>query len=98
LNTLGFSNHQFDVVKISHHGSERNTNIELLSLLGKTDYILCANNEKHNHPNNLTLARILSLYNTPNIHLSSDNSSLVEKINNFKSLGFNINESYPTKG
>lgn len=98
LNTLGFSNHQFDVVKISHHGSERNTNIELLSLLGKTDYILCANNEKHNHPNNITLARILSLYNTPNIHLSSDNSSLVEKINNFKSLGFNINESYPTNG
>ena len=32
LNTLGFSNHQFDVVKISHHGSERNTNIELFSL------------------------------------------------------------------
>ena len=60
--------------------------------------ILCANNEKHNHPNNITLARILSLYNTPNIHLSSDNSSLVEKINNFKSLGFNINESYPTNG
>ncbi|NUG02746.1 MBL fold metallo-hydrolase, partial [Acinetobacter oleivorans] len=51
LNILGFNNHQFDVVKISHHGSERNTNIELLSLLGKTDYILCANNEKHYHPN-----------------------------------------------
>lgn len=98
LNILGFSNHQFDVVKISHHGSERNTNIELLSLLGKTDYILCANNEKHHHPNNITLARILSLDNTPTIHLSSDNPSLVKKINDFKSLGFSINESYPTNG
>ena len=98
LNTLGFSNHQFDVVKISHHGSERNTNIELLSLLGKTDYILCANNEKHYHPNNMTLARILSLDNTPTIHLSSNNPSLLEKINDFKKLGFSINESYPTNG
>ena len=33
LNILGFNNHQFDVVKISHHGSERNTNIESLSIL-----------------------------------------------------------------
>lgn len=98
LNILGFNNHQFDVVKISHHGSERNTNIESLSLWGKTDYILCANNEKHYHPNNMTLARILSLDNTPTIHLSSDNPILLEKINDFKKLGFSINESYPTNG
>ncbi|MDV2440561.1 MBL fold metallo-hydrolase [Acinetobacter gerneri] len=98
LNILGFNNHQFDVVKISHHGSERNTNIELLSLLGKTDYILCANNEKHYHPNNMTLARILTLDNPPTIHLSSNNPSLLEKINAFKKLGFSINESYPTNG
>ena len=96
LNILGFNNHQFDVVKISHHGSERNTDIELLSLLGKTDYILCANNEKHHHPNNITLARILSVDSTPTIHLSSNNSSLSAKIDDFKSLGFSINESYPT--
>ena len=98
LNILGFNNLQFNVVKISHHGSERNTNIESLSLLGKTDYILCANNEKHYHPNNMTLARILSLDNTPTIHLSSNNPSLLEKINDFKKLGFSINESYPTNG
>ena len=98
LNILGFNNQQFDVVKISHHGSERNTNIESLSLLGKTDYILCANNEKHYHPNNMTLARILSLDNTPTIHLSSNIPSLLEKINDFKKLGFSINESYPTNG
>lgn len=99
LNILGFSNHQFDVVKISHHGSERNTNIELLSLLGKTDYILCANNETHHsHPNNITLARILSLDKNPTIHLSSNSSNLSEKIDDFKSLGFSIYESYPTNG
>lgn len=98
LTILGFNNHQFDVVKISHHGSERNTNSKSLSFLGKTDYILCANNEKHHHPNNITLARILNLDNTPTIHLSSNNPSLLEKINDFKKLGFSINESYPTNG
>lgn len=98
LHILGFSNHQFDVVKISHHGSERNTNIELLELLGKTEYILCANNETHHHPNNITLARILSLDNNPTIHLSSNNPTLAAKIDDFKSLGFSINETYPTNG
>src|SRR5690606_17402398 len=33
LNIAGFGKYQFDVVKISHHGSERNTKIELLDLL-----------------------------------------------------------------
>lgn len=99
LNILGFNNHQFEVVKISHHGSERNTNIELLSLLGKTDYILCANNEKrHSHPNNVTLARILNLDKNPTIHLSSNSPNLSAKIDGFKSLGFSINASYPTNG
>ena len=46
----------------------------------------------------MTLARILSLDNTPTIHLSSNIPSLLEKINDFKKLGFSINESYPTNG
>lgn len=98
LNIAGFGNHQFDVVKLSHHGSERNTNSELLSLIGKTEYILCANNEKHNHPNNMTLTRILSFNNSPMIHLSSDNASLSAKISECKKLNFNINETYPVNG
>ncbi|GAA5003035.1 MBL fold metallo-hydrolase [Acinetobacter puyangensis] len=99
LKIAGFGNHQFDVVKISHHGSERNTNIELLKLLGKTEYILCADNETHHkHPNNTTLARILSLDKNQTLHLSSNNPSLSAKIDDFKSLGFSINETYPTNG
>ena len=98
LNLAGFGNHQFDVVKLSHHGSERNTNSELLRLIGKTEYILCSNNEKHNHPNNMTLARILSFDNSPMIHLSSDNASLSTKISECKKLNFNINKTYPVNG
>src|SRR5690606_39932808 len=99
LNIAGFGKYQFDVVKISHHVSERNTKIELLDLLGKTEYILCANNESHhNHPNNITLARIISLDNNPTIHLSSNSSNLSAKIEEFKRLGCSINETYPSNG
>lgn len=99
LNIAGFGKYQFDVVKISHHGSERNTKIELLELLGKTEYILCANNETHhNHPNNITLARIIVLDNNPTIHLSSNSSNLSAKIEEFKRLGCSINETYPSNG
>jgi beta-lactamase superfamily II metal-dependent hydrolase len=99
LNIAGFVKHQFDVVKISHHGSEHNTSIDLLELIGKTEYILCADNEtKNKHPNNITLARILSFDNNPTIHLSSNSSHLSVKIEECKSLGFDINENYPSNG
>lgn len=99
LKSKGLEGHKFDVVKLSHHGSERNTNIELLKLIGKTEYVLCANNEKkHKHPNNLVLARVLSVDENPTIHLSSNNSDLSDKIKECQDLGFRINETYPLNG
>ena len=99
LKIAGFENHKFDVVKVSHHGSERNTSTKLLELIGKSEYILCANNEtNHNHPNNVTLARILSLDGNPAIHLSSNSSKLLAKIEECKNLNFDINETSPTDG
>ncbi|ECT0502202.1 MBL fold metallo-hydrolase, partial [Salmonella enterica subsp. enterica serovar Muenchen] len=52
----------FCVTKLSHHGSERNSNSELINIIGKTEYIICADKSKHNHPNNKTIARILVQY------------------------------------
>lgn len=99
LKIAGFEKHKFDVVKLSHHGSERNTSTELLELIGESEYILCANNETNNyHPNNVTLARILSLDHNPDIHLSSNSSNLLAKIEECKNLNFDINETYPTDG
>ncbi|WP_201550477.1 ComEC/Rec2 family competence protein [Psychrobacter fjordensis] len=99
LKIAGFENHKFDLVKVSHHGSERNTSTELLELIGKSEYIICANNEtNHNHPNNITLARILSLDSNPAIHLSSNSSKLLAKIEECKNLNFDINETSPTDG
>ncbi|HAH0599739.1 TPA: MBL fold metallo-hydrolase, partial [Escherichia coli] len=60
----------FNVVKLAHHGSEKNTSSRLLKLIGTTEYIICANKTKHNHPNNLTLARILIHEQEPKIHMS----------------------------
>ncbi|MGT1119702.1 ComEC/Rec2 family competence protein [Salmonella enterica] len=48
----------FCITKLSHHGSEKNTNSELIKIIGKTEYIFCADKSKHNHPNNKTIARI----------------------------------------
>lgn len=95
----GFNSQKFDVVKLSHHGSERNTSVELIKLIGRTEYILCANNQKsHKHPNNLTLARIFSENPNPTIHFSSDNVELLSKIQSCKGEGLNIIATYPTNG
>lgn len=66
----------FCVTKLSHHGSERNSNSELINIIGKTEYIICADKSKHNHPNNKTIARILVQYPEAIFHFSSDNEDV----------------------
>ncbi|MEZ2682329.1 ComEC/Rec2 family competence protein [Providencia rettgeri] len=66
----------FNVVKLSHHGSEKNTNSELIKILGKTEYIICADKSKHNHPNNKTIARVLTQFPEAIFHFSSDNEEV----------------------
>lgn len=50
----------FDLIKVSHHGSHRNTSIELLSLIDSPNYLFSTNGKKNNHPNSETIARIIS--------------------------------------
>ncbi|BCE03460.1 AVAST type 1 anti-phage system MBL fold metallo-hydrolase Avs1a [Marinicellulosiphila megalodicopiae] len=40
----------FDGIKISHHGSFRNTSPELLGLIDAPNYFISSNGSKHNHP------------------------------------------------
>lgn len=97
LKGMGIENCKFDAVKISHHGSEKNTNAELLELIGKTEYILCADKmTKNNHPNNITLTRILNYDDKPSIHFSSNNRSLSDTMSKCRSLGFQIKDTYPS--
>lgn len=39
-----------DAVKISHHGSLRNTNIELLGMIDAPIYLISTNGDRHGHP------------------------------------------------
>lgn len=52
-----------ELLKISHHGSKANNNIEMLELIDTSKYIISTNGDKHAHPNKKFLARLASVNN-----------------------------------
>lgn len=82
----------FDLVKVSHHGSRNNTNDELLSVINCENFIVTTNGKRHCHPHKDCLARIIKKF-TPNgtkIYFNHDNEVLkgVFRTNEFKSVYF----------
>ncbi|WP_338357460.1 MBL fold metallo-hydrolase [Yeosuana marina] len=49
----------FDIIKISHHGSHKNTSLELLKLITSQKYVFSTNGKIHNHPDKETISRII---------------------------------------
>ncbi|MFD2914144.1 MBL fold metallo-hydrolase [Psychroserpens luteus] len=49
----------FDLVKISHHGSNKNTSNKLLSLFDSKRYLISTDGKKHSHPNLEVIAKII---------------------------------------
>ncbi|WP_226793760.1 MBL fold metallo-hydrolase [Bacillus sp. B1-b2] len=49
----------FDLIKVSHHGSENNTNNSLMKLIDSNRYLISTNGKIHGHPNEATIARIV---------------------------------------
>jgi acetyl-CoA carboxylase carboxyltransferase component len=47
-------------MKVSHHGSCKNTSKELLEIINTSNYIISTSSESHNHPDKRTLSRILN--------------------------------------
>lgn len=88
----------FCVTKLSHHGSEKNTNSELINIIGKTEYIFCADKSKHNHPNNKTIARILSQFQQATFHFSSDNDKVRSIFSENNVLGCQAECTYSSNG
>ncbi|WP_341269025.1 hypothetical protein [Morganella morganii] len=89
----------FNVVKLSHHGGCKNTSSRLIKLFDKdTEYIICADKTKNNHPNNLTIARIVLAQSKPTINLSSCNYDLRKSFEELKDLGFDANITYAKNG
>ncbi|MFV7758976.1 ComEC/Rec2 family competence protein [Shewanella algae] len=91
-------NIKFDAVKISHHASHKNTSSELIELLGKTEYIICADKSHHEHPNNKTISRIISYDNSSTFHLSSESQKLISTFNDCKKLGYDITTTNSQRG
>ncbi|MFW1949265.1 AVAST type 1 anti-phage system MBL fold metallo-hydrolase Avs1a [Acinetobacter bereziniae] len=54
----------FDAIKISHHGSYRNTSPELLALVDSPIYFVSSNGNKHDHPDIETLIAIVDRSST----------------------------------
>lgn len=88
----------FDVVKISHHASEKNTNSELLELIGKSEYIICADKSHNGHPNNKTISRIIDFDQSAKFHVSGDNEKIRKVFLECVELGFPISVTYPSDG
>ncbi|WP_394146882.1 MBL fold metallo-hydrolase [Shewanella atlantica] len=61
-----------DAVKISHHGSQNNTSLELLRRIECNEYLISTNGKPHDHPDLETLARIaiINENSDTNIHLN----------------------------
>jgi beta-lactamase superfamily II metal-dependent hydrolase len=61
LQALGYSNQKplkVNLVKLSHHGSSANTDINLLSLIDSDVYVISTDGSRHGLPNKRTLARV----------------------------------------
>ncbi len=51
---------ELDVFKMSHHGSKKNTSIELLRLLDCKTFMFSSSGQRFSHPNKETIARVLA--------------------------------------
>lgn len=62
-----------EFLKVSHHGSCRNTNKELLEIIKTDNYIICSDGICHNLPNKRTFARIVNENPNATIHFNYEN-------------------------
>lgn len=63
-----------EILKLSHHGSRKNTSYELLELIDTYNYVVSTNGDLHGHPDKVTFGRIIAnnpkariYFNYPNL-------------------------------
>lgn len=66
----------FDLVKVSHHGSKNNTSKELLHLIQAKHYLISTNGDKHDHPDLESIAKIATANHTKEIITNYKNEKL----------------------
>ncbi|MGR5309943.1 ComEC/Rec2 family competence protein [Photobacterium damselae] len=79
---------KYDLVKLSHHGSDKNTNNELLSMFDCDHFLICSNaDNNHNHPSPTTIFRVI---NNDNAQIFiTKNSDKVKMLESNMDLSFN---------
>jgi hypothetical protein len=65
LDRLGEGPHEFAAVKLAHHGSRRNTNLQLLKRIRSSRWIVSSNGAKFRHPDAECLARVIVTQRKP---------------------------------
>jgi len=63
---------EFDIIKLSHHGSITNTSRELLEVIDSKNYLISSDGSKFGHPDIETIARIINRKSafTRNLHFN----------------------------
>jgi beta-lactamase superfamily II metal-dependent hydrolase len=74
LNRLGYNKENklvLDYVKLPHHGSKNNLYYDLLDIIDCKKYIISTDGSIFNHPDKITLARILKVFNNVEFYFNS---------------------------
>jgi len=61
---------QADFVKLSHHGSKKNTNKTLLDLIQSDNFLVSTNGGVHGHPDKTCLARVINKKRNANLYFN----------------------------
>jgi hypothetical protein len=64
------SPHRFDAVKVAHHGSRRNTSLELCQRISSRKWLISTNGAQFHHPDRECLARIVVSQKKPTFYLN----------------------------
>ncbi|MEZ9049073.1 MULTISPECIES: ComEC/Rec2 family competence protein [unclassified Vibrio] len=76
---------RFDLVKLSHHCSERNNSQEFFNLIECENYVVCCDGlNNHGHPSMKTIARLTKRFPSSYIHFTSDSESITNFTQSFK--------------
>jgi hypothetical protein len=72
----------FDLIKVSHHGSCGNTNIDLMNLIDSHKYIISTNGDQYNHPDRQVISQIVCRPTKANRKLYFNYENICNKYNN----------------
>lgn len=82
LDRLGPGVHDFTAVKMSHHGSRRNTNTKLCERIRSRQWLVSTNGATFGHPDLAALARVIVSQRKPTFLLNYDTEHVTDLVSN----------------